>query len=299
MLIIDDFSKNIVTEEEEANILVLTHAHIDHLGHMSRKNVGGNFVHCSHVTFHLLCEKYSFLKPTFKRMNVVYNLQAGISVIPIDNNHAPGSIALYHIEKRVLYWGDGRFEKHEKLHDIICPRVIFYDGTFVRKKFMQPSVEKSKSLVHKFLKSTKSPSVYIKHFGQIAFLKTLEEEFYFVPHFNDEEEEKEKDVKTRVCSASLIKKSVALFGTNNTKGKKHVVVTCKKTKNCLLISALWFVIHEEVPKDMIVRDNENSVFRVYVSSHASHEDLLNMRHQFKNTELIDATKNSTHEIMTK
>ena len=232
-------------------------------------------------------------------MNVVYNLQNGISVIPIDNHHAPGSIALYHVEKRVLYCGDGRFERNEKLNSIICPRVIFYDGTFVRKDFLQPSVETSKSLVHKFLINMKSPSIYIKHFGQVTFLRTLEDEFYFVPCVNKEEEEEEEELKKRVCSVSLIKKSVVLFDKHNINGKKRVVITCQKTKNCLLISALWFVIHEGVPKNMIVRDNEKDVFRVYVSSHASNEDLQNMRKKFKNTDLIDVTKTNTHEINTK
>ena len=289
MLLIDEFSKNSKTNN---NILVLTHAHIDHLKDLSKKNVRDASVHCTPVTYYLLHDKYPFLTPTFTRMNIVYHLQEEISVVPIENGHCSGSLALFHVETKILWWGDGRFEKTENIPPIVRPLVICYDGTFIRKSFLQPSLNNSETLVRTFLTHMKAPCIYIKHFGQIRFLKSLEDDFYFDASCNDD-----ACAINRICNATLIKKSMIFFESENKFNKKKIVVTCKKVPNCLVLSALWFIIHEEVPKNTFVYDNETCMYRIYLSAHASEEDLENMRKHFPKVKLVDVTKHNTHEII--
>jgi hypothetical protein len=271
MLYIDEFGK--VTT---AGVYILTHAHLDHVGLLPL--TFPHRVHCTPFTCELLDPEYRhILIPSLVIDREKLVLGAGVTVSVLDNNHAPGGVAVYHWETCTLHYGDGRVGRDSPAWDV---KTITFDGLFIDQVRTQPTTALTSTLIRNWVNAKSGQvTIVLRHFGQLKAMEPLLD----LVHVNLLMCRSEKGTK-RISSRTLLQRALKRMVPASGTGK--IMITCKEskeTKNVLILSALWFLVNG-APLDAVISDGAQD--RLYCSGHASSREIRVLQSRYPGATMI-------------
>jgi hypothetical protein len=262
----------------------LTHAHTDHMRHLSLKFLQNNpNFYCSQITLDLISLKFKSFKPGLNlkilKENYWNKITEDIDCYSISANHYPGSLFLIFKIKENYYVHTGDFRLDENLKNSLIhleiPKVekLFLDTTFKDIEEI-PTLEDSFLLIEEYFLQNKHKHIFLYYRSLPALL--LQKLF--------------SKIGAKVYCPEKYKTLRYFFKIYLTDDKKQANVVITDSKNDIIMSCLSFhcVSKKNIDKKKI---HEN---RFYVSYHPSKNELDFIVKIFKANKVYQCSPNNSY-----